>query len=104
MNIIITGHHIKITPAIENYITSKFHKIESHFSQLINVKFTLSVEKNMHVAESTLHLPQQDIHAQANDSDMYHAIEMLIKKLDIQVIKYKEKHTDHHKLESHRNQ
>ena len=44
MNIIITGHHIKITPAIENYITSKFHKIESHFSQLINVKFTLSVE------------------------------------------------------------
>ena len=43
MNIIITGHHIKITPAIENYITSKFHKIESHFSQLINVKFTLSV-------------------------------------------------------------
>jgi len=51
MNIIITGHHIKITPAIENYVTSKFHKIESHFSQLINVKFTLSVEKNMHVAE-----------------------------------------------------
>ena len=31
MNIIITGHHIKITPAIENYITSKFHKIERSY-------------------------------------------------------------------------
>jgi len=47
-----------------------------------------------------MHLPKQDIHAQASDGDMYHAIEMLINKLDKQIIRYKEKHNDHHNQES----
>jgi len=100
MNIIITGHHIEITPAIESYITNKFHKIENRLNKVVDVKFTLSVENKTHVAESTMHLPKQDIHAQASDGDMYHAIEMLINKLDKQIIRYKEKHNDHHNQES----
>jgi putative sigma-54 modulation protein len=100
MKLNITCHHINITPAIEEHIHNKFKKIINHFSNVIDVKFTLTVEKKLHTAESTIHLPKHNIHAEASDNDMYHAIEMLINKLDKQVIKYKEKALDQRQKES----
>ena len=100
MNLKITCHHIDITPSIEEHIRNKFNKITNHFSNVIDVRFTLTVEKKLHIAESTIHLPKYDIHAEASNSDMYHAIEMLISKLDKQVIRFKEKASDHHQRES----
>ena len=72
----------------------------NHFSNVIDVKFTLTVEKKMHIAEATIHLPKHDIHAEASNDDMYHAIEILISKLDKQVLRFKEKSSDHHQRES----
>ena len=92
MNLKITCHHIDITPSIEEHIRNKFNKITNHFNNVIDVKFTLTVEKKMHIAESTIHLPKYDIHAEASNSD--------ISKLDKQVIKFKEKVSDHHQRAS----
>ena len=36
------------------------------------------------------------MHAESSDENMYHAIEIVIQKLDRQVIKYKEKNANHH--------
>ena len=55
MNLKITCHHIDITPSIEEHIRNKFNKITNHFSNVIDVRFTLTVEKKMHIAESTIH-------------------------------------------------
>ena len=100
MNLKITCHHIDITPPIEEHIRNKFNKITNHFNNVIDVRFTLTVEKKMHIAESTIHLPKHDINAEASNHNMYHAIEMLISKLDKQVIRFKEKTSDHHQRES----
>ncbi len=96
MNLIIKGHNLKITPAINEHVLNKFQKITHHFDHLIDGRITLSLEKLEHIAEATIHLPKADIHADATNSDMYHAIELLIQKLDRQVIKYKDKHYSHH--------
>ena len=45
MNLKITCHHIDITPSIEEHIRNKFNKITNHFNNVIDVKFTLTVEK-----------------------------------------------------------
>jgi putative sigma-54 modulation protein len=45
MNLKITCHHIDITPSIEKHIRNKFSKITNHFSNVIDVRFTLTVEK-----------------------------------------------------------
>jgi putative sigma-54 modulation protein len=45
MQLNITCHNIKITPAIEDHIRNKFQKIINHFNNVIDVKFTLTVEK-----------------------------------------------------------
>lgn len=99
MNLNISGRHLEITAAIHDHITNKFTKITTHFDNVIDVKFILSVEKLNHIAEATIHLYGTNIYAKCIETDMYHAIELLIDKLDRQVIRYKEKNRDHHKSE-----
>lgn len=96
MNINIIGRHLEITPALKQHIENKFIKIKNHFKDVLDVKFILSVEKVHSLVDATIRLPHLDINAKSIDEDMYKAIDLVINKLDRQVIKYKEKYKDHH--------
>lgn len=98
MNLQVTGHHLEITPALRDYVTNKFSRISNHFDHVIDVKVTMSVEKLAQKAEATLHVPGNDLHAESANDNMYSAIDMLTDKLDRQVLKHKEKQTNHHKV------
>lgn len=97
MNLQITGHHLEITPALREYVQGKFARLSQHFDHVIDVKVTMSVEKLVQKVEATLHVPGNDLHAECTDENMYSAIDMLTDKLDRQVLRHKEKQTDHHK-------
>ena len=97
MNLHLTGHHLEVTPALREYIQSKITKVSNHFDHMIDVKVTLSVEKLAQKVEATIPVPGADLHAESSDVDMYSAIDLLADKLDRQVLKHKEKNTDHHK-------
>ncbi len=99
MNLIIKAHNFEITPSIDQYVRNKFKKITNHFDHLIDAKFILSLERLDNKAQITIHLPKADIHAESSDENMYHAIEIAIQKLDRQVIKYKEKNSNHHQTD-----
>ncbi|GBG13664.1 putative sigma-54 modulation protein [Novimethylophilus kurashikiensis] len=99
MNLNLTGHHLDITPALRDYVQSKLERITNHFDNVIVVKVTLSVEKLVQKAEATIHVPGNDIHAECSSEDMYTAIDLLADKLDRQVLKFKEKVSDHHRSE-----
>ena len=99
MNLNITGRHFEVTPALKEYVENKFNKINNHFDHVINAKFILSVEKFDNIVDATIHLPHLDINAKSVDEDMYKSIDLVITKLDRQVIKYKEKNKDHHQSE-----
>ena len=91
MNLHLTGHHVDITPAIREYVTSKLEKINRHFDHVIDVNVVMTVEKLDQKIEANVHLSGKDIHVRSHDGDMYAAIDGLIDKLDRQVIKYKER-------------
>ena len=91
MNLHLTGHHVEITPAIREYVTSKLERIERHFDHVIDVNVVMTVEKLDQKIEANVHLSGKDIHVQAHDGDMYAAIDGLIDKLDRQVIRHKER-------------
>lgn len=95
MQINITGHHVELTDALNEYVRSKFVRLERHFDNITNVQVTLSVEKQRQKAEANLHLAGGEIFAQAEQEDMYAAIDAMIDKLDRQVIKHKEKMKSH---------
>jgi len=97
MNLNLTGHHLEVTPALREYVQSKLTRVSNHFDHVIDVKVTLSVEKLVQKVEATLHVPGNDLHAECSDADMYSAIDILADKLDRQVLKHKEKLSDHHK-------
>ena len=95
MNLNINGHHLEITPAIRGYVTEKLDRVKRHFDHVIDASVTLSVVKLVQKAEVTLHVRGKDIHAEAHDEDMYAAIDALADKLDRQVLRHKDKITNH---------
>ena len=95
MQISLTGHHVDVRSALKSYVDSKFERLERHFDHVINVRVILSVEKLRQKAEATIHINGANVFADSVHEDMYAAIDGLIDKLDRQVIKYKEKKSDH---------
>ncbi|MCA6063430.1 ribosome hibernation-promoting factor, HPF/YfiA family [Thalassolituus marinus] len=91
MKINISGHHVDITESLQAYVEEKMSKLERHFDNITNGQVTLTVVKERMTAEATIHVSGSDLHASAENDDMYHAIDQMVDKLDRQVLKYKEK-------------
>ncbi|WP_100638660.1 ribosome hibernation promoting factor [Marinobacter salexigens] len=94
MQINISGHHVELTPALKGYVTEKFERLERHFDHISNCQVTLEVDKVRQIADATLHVVGGEIHAKAENEDMYAAIDGLVDKLDRQILKHKEKTLD----------
>ncbi len=97
MQISVSGQHLEVTDSLRKYVTSKLSKLERHFDKVTNVHAVLSVEKQRQKAEATIHINGANLFADAEDENMYAAIDSLTDKLDRQVKKHKEKRSDHHR-------
>jgi putative sigma-54 modulation protein len=99
MQINLSGHHVDVTPALRDYVATKFERLERHFDHMTNVHVVLTVEKLRQKAEAKVHVTGNDLFAQVEHEDMYAAIDELIDKIDRQVCKHKERLTDHHRAD-----
>ena len=72
-------------------------RIERHFDNVTNTTVVLHVEKTRHLAEATINTKGAILHANAEAEDMYAAIDELMRKLDRQIRRHKEKSTNHHR-------
>ena len=95
MQLTISGHHLDLTDALNDYVTQKLSKLTHHHDRITNTHVILTVDKLEQKAEATLHVSGADLFAEAVSEDMYAAIDGLTSKLDRQLIKHKEKHRDH---------
>ena len=91
MQINLSGHHIEITDPLRDFVNGKFAKLERHFEQINHVQVILTVEKLKQIAEAKLNVNGGELFANSEHSDMYAAIDVLIDKLDRQLIKHKDK-------------
>jgi len=99
MQITVSGHQMEITEPLRNYASEKIGRIQKHFDHVINTNIVLHVQKNRHKAEATVHARGTTLHADAEGANMYAAIDSLADKLDRQMLKHKEKATNHHRDE-----
>ena len=95
MNLQISGRHIELTPALNDYAVGKLERVIRHFDHVIDVNMVLSVDKLKQKAEVTVHLSGRDIYVESVGEDLYAAIDILADKLDRQVQKHKQKLQDH---------
>ncbi|MBP9713665.1 MAG: ribosome-associated translation inhibitor RaiA [Sterolibacterium sp.] len=95
MNLTITGHHLEVTPAIDEYVKTKLDRVIRHFDNVTSVHVVLSVDKLKQKAEVTMQVKGKAIHADSIEQDLYAAIDCVADKLDRQVVKHKEKVSNH---------
>ena len=95
MKISLSGHHVEITEALRENVNTKMTKLSRHFDHINNVNIVLTVEKLNQIAEASIHVSGTDIHAKAENADMYASIDNLVDKLDRQILKHKGKMNQH---------
>lgn len=102
MNLNITGVHLEVTSSLRDYLTEKLDRVTRHVDNVIAVNVALSVVKLDQKVAVDVHLKGKDIHVEEVASDMYAAIDLVIDKIDRQVLKYKEKQTTHFSDKAHK--
>ena len=95
MQITITGHQVQVTESLRNYVNEKFERLKRHFDRVMDVHVVLEVEKINQKAEATVQVNGATLFAEDIREDMYAAIDGLVDKLDRQIVKHKEKQTQH---------
>lgn len=95
MKINITGHRLDVTPSLRTFTEEKFDRLERHFDNITTINVVFDVEKLRQIAEATILVAKGEIHASAESEDMYAAIDLLVDKLNRQLMKHKEKIIDH---------
>lgn len=92
MSIRYNGHNIDLTDSLKKLIEEKSAKLQKHFHEATNLTVTLSLEGNQHIAEGLVSVINKvECHAVGESDDMYQSIDLMINKLDKQLIKHKEK-------------
>ena len=86
---------MEVTPALRVFTQEKFDKLERHFDKITAINVVFDFEKLRQIAESTILVNKGELHASSESEDMYTAIDILVDKLDRQLIKHKEKMRDH---------
>lgn len=95
MQITITGHQVQVTESLRNYVNDKFERLKRHFDRVMDVHVVLEVEKINQKAEATVQVNGATLFAEDIREDMYAAIDGLVDKLDRQIVKHKEKQSQH---------
>lgn len=95
MQIQYTTHNFEITEALRDHVEKKFTRLKSHSHNITNIHVILDVEKLRQIAEANISIPGSNVNAKAESEDMYKTIDLLVDKLNTQLVKLKEKHTDH---------
>ncbi len=95
MQINFTGHRMEVTPALRRFTQEKLNKLERHFDKITAINVVFDIEKLRQIAEATILISKGELHASSESENMYTAIDLLIDKLDVQLIKHKGKKLAH---------
>lgn len=96
MQLTVTGANLEVTEALEHHARKKLEKLVTHLHSITSIDVILKIDNHKQIAEATVLFPHHTLFADAENGDMYNAIDLLTKKLMAQVDKHKEKMTNHH--------
>jgi len=101
MNLTINSRDLEVTPAMRKHVEDGMQKIRKHFDHVIDATVFFMIDNTTekalrHTAELTIHLKGRELFAEAQNKDLYHAIDDVVSKLERQVVKHKEKIQNHH--------
>ncbi len=95
MKINITARKLEVSKNLREYAEKKFSRLEKYFNQLIDAHIIFSIDKLDHIAEIVVNGDGVQFYGIEKSGDMYSSVDLLIDKIEKQVVKYKEKHSSH---------
>lgn len=87
----IIGRNIEVTEALRDSIEKKIGRLDRYFNDNSEAKVTLSVEKGRHIIDVTIPANGVIVRGEEAKSDMYTAIDLVVDKIERQIIKHKSK-------------
>ena len=102
MKITYSGHQLKITDDIHNYILKRAEKIESRFADMQEYNVVLKAEKHRFEAEVIVTAPRVSFYAKNNTHELISALDGATDKVISQIRKYKERVKDRRQNVPHR--
>lgn len=95
MRVILSGKQIDVAEAMRNSIDTKLSRLDKYFNEEVTAKVTASVFRNLHKIEVlTLPVGKTVMRAEAVDTDLYNATDIVVDKLGRQIRKHKTKLMD----------
>lgn len=91
MLINVKGKNIEITPALREYSEKKLQRLQKYFNHIQLMEVTQSLQRNWHVVEVLVEGDGILLRAEERATDMYEAIDLVAKKLEEQMRRYKER-------------
>jgi ribosomal subunit interface protein len=92
---ITTRHFDQLTDSLRSEIEDRVSRLAKFFDRIVEAKVILAGEKNRMIAEVSLHLPGGvRLLAKEQAGDMRAAVEMAVKKIEVQVKKVKDRKAD----------
>ncbi len=91
MQLSVKGRSLEITPAIRAYAEEKLSRLTRYLENIVSMHVVLAVNKHRQIAEVTLRVRDLTIRAEEESDDLYSSIDLVVEKLERQILRYKER-------------
>ena len=97
MKLILTGHNIKVTQAIEDHVIDKIQKLDHFDARAIDARVFLEHDTDKPSEKKfkcsvRLAVPGPDLFAEDYEENLYAAVDVVVKKIEQQIRKRQNKY------------
>lgn len=89
MEINVRGKNIEVTEALVDYAQKKVNKLARYLDRAREAQVVMTVIREEHIVEVTVILNGLILRGEESTGDMYASIDMVVDKLEKQLVKYK---------------
>jgi putative sigma-54 modulation protein len=91
MQIAVTFRHLEANEGIKEYVKEKVGKLEKYIENPREIHVVLSTEKFRQMSEVTIVADGMTLNSQAEDNDLYTAIDQMVEKMERQIRERRDK-------------
>lgn len=91
MQVTITGRHLDLTEAIKQRVDNDVRRVVAHVGEVTDVSVVLVVEKLEKIAEVTMSIPGNSLHATHSSQDLYQSVDGALAKVEKQILKSRDR-------------
>lgn len=96
MQIQLTGRHVDLTDDVRDYINDKANKLPRFYDRIHEIEVILDHESEQFTAEMIVRADRkQTFVARETGTDTFALIDVVVDRLERQLVKYKEKNRNH---------